>query len=387
MKTISISVVAGLLLLSCQGTPGPVGPAGPAGPAGVAGPTGPTGPTGDTGPMGSMGAMGTMGAAGTPGSPGAAGAPGDLRIYGNASGGLNRVISTDTALTDTNTQYGDFSIQAGATLTVESGTVIRCTGTFSNLGTIRVTSGARGATAQNLNTSIIEAGSVFSAPHPGISARGCSEGVIAAAPTAKGGLGGVGLTAVQAAHLRPNLWGGGGGCAGASLGGAGSTGLAGGGALTILAAGAITNSGTIVADGDTVNVGNQLGQSGSGGGVLLIASRTSITNTGTISARGSPGVPDSGFCSNFSSGGGGGGVVHLISPSVTSVTPGTIDVSGGAGCPVVGTCGYGNNTRGGSGGGASGGNGGDGASNSTTAGSPGGMGRLISTITDPTTLY
>lgn len=46
-----------------------------------------------------------------------------------------------------NFQFTDFSVAAGVTLTVPSGTVIRCTGTFTNNGTIVVNTGAPGGSA------------------------------------------------------------------------------------------------------------------------------------------------------------------------------------------------------------------------------------------------
>ena len=73
------------------------------------------------------------------------------QVYGDGSAG-SRTISQDLRLGDqgdTNLQCVDFTIEAGVTLTVQSGTVIRCTGTFINLGRIVVQTGTEGGDLAN----------------------------------------------------------------------------------------------------------------------------------------------------------------------------------------------------------------------------------------------
>ena len=104
------------------------GCAGDTGPAGPAGPAGPQGPAGAAGAAGAMGAMGNEGAMGT------AGADGQLRIYGDGSAGAKTVNAAEnwntTPANAVNLQFTDFTVNAGNTLTVDSGMVIRCSGTF-----------------------------------------------------------------------------------------------------------------------------------------------------------------------------------------------------------------------------------------------------------------
>ena len=65
------------------------------------------------------------------------------RVYGDGSAGA-RVIDQNTDFKDANLQFTDFTIMPGVTMTIESGAVIRCTGTFMNQGTIVVRTGAEG---------------------------------------------------------------------------------------------------------------------------------------------------------------------------------------------------------------------------------------------------
>jgi hypothetical protein len=98
-----------------------------------------------------------------------------LRIYGDGSAGAKTVDASGTLL-DTNLQYTSFTVAAGVVLTVESGTVIRCTGDFVNNGAINVEPGALGSTHSVANSDIF---SNLSPAHPGVSNR-------AAAPGSKG---------------------------------------------------------------------------------------------------------------------------------------------------------------------------------------------------------
>jgi hypothetical protein len=93
--------------------------------AAITGPKGATGPAGPTGPSG---------------------VDGQLRIYGDGSGGAKTVAANET-LSDPVAMYTDVVINSGVTFTVPSGTVIRCTGSFVNNGTLLIQSGAPGGDA------------------------------------------------------------------------------------------------------------------------------------------------------------------------------------------------------------------------------------------------
>jgi hypothetical protein len=155
-----------------------------------------------------------------------------------------------------------------------------------------------------------------------------------------------------------------------------SSGL-GGGTFTIVAEGAISISGEILANGGNGSADSNCNSyGGGGGGIIILASKTSISNTGTLSANGGAGTPASTSCSvgpYDPGGGGGGGVIHLIAPS-GQISSGTVHVTGGA----SGTLNGGGFATGG---GAGGGNGG-------AVGSSGSGGYLFSTnVADPTTIF
>ncbi|MCA9245180.1 MAG: collagen-like protein, partial [Phycisphaerales bacterium] len=117
---------------AAQTTPGPTGPAGPAGAQGE------RGATGAQGAAGADGAIGPQGPAGPQGVAGEDGADGQLRIYGDGTAG-DVVVTADAALADLNAdgnlQFRDLTIDAGVTLDVPGGTVLRCSGKLVNNGT------------------------------------------------------------------------------------------------------------------------------------------------------------------------------------------------------------------------------------------------------------
>lgn len=321
------------------------------------------GPPGPQGPIGPQGLQGPQGAQGE---------DGQLRIYGNGSAGAFNAAATGelfALVTSDNLQFTDFTVNAGVTLTVPSGTIIRCTGTFTNNGTIVVSTGAAG-------------GRQGASPGDGISQLAPGVGnTVAAGFVGDGGTPGLGLTAAEARtvlYVAPYLGGGGG--AGRALNPGGD----GGGSFLVLAQTAIVNPGSITADGTAGNVGS----GGGGGGVVLLASPASINHTGAIFARGGAGGTGNGGGGYGAGGGGGGGIVHLLSPTITST--GTIDVSPGAGGIGNGSP---NNAEhsGGSGGGASGGDGGVGGAygnlSGSGSGSSGTVGHSLQTVADPTSLF
>jgi hypothetical protein len=292
-------------------------------------------------------------------------------LYGDGSAGA-KVISLSGTFEDANPQYTDFTVPAGVTLTVPSGTVIHCTGTFTNAGTIIVSAGGRDVSR------FAESGRVAS------NARSSGQ-------ESAGGAGGAALAlGVSRSLLRIGLL-----SAGNGYRDSGEIGGDGGGNFTVICQGAIVNRGEIRANG--FDAGGSF-RGGGGGGYIVLASRTSISNTGSLVAKGGNGgslqATDSNSTGHGPGGGGGGGVVHMCAPSIGET--GTIDVSGGnggaAGGPgsVTGLLYLGGGGGGGSGGaGGAGGavNPGDIGDDSVAAASDGEPGQIVQTAADPLGLF
>jgi len=299
--------------------------------------------------------------------------PSGPSIYGDGSAGA-RTISADTTLAEPNPQFTDFTVSAGVTLTVESGTVIRCTGTFRNDGTIVVGFGAEGSDQRgfgglDVSYTPAEAGVALRAPAPG--EYGDNAGIRI------GGVGGIGVSEYQARMiLRP------GPKAGSGSGGAYSApGKRGGGSLVVLARVSVHNGGVIAADGEDAST--RCG--GGAGGIVILASADSVANTGTINANGGDGGANDTFAGR--GGGGGGGIIHFLAPTVNN---GAANVHGGQGGAAAGNVTQ-SPRQGGGGGGACGGAGGDGGlvalSNTPAAGAAGASGYVIVTAADPGSLF
>ena len=290
-------------------------------------------------------------------------------IYGS-SAAPSITYSSDTTLPAGSMEFNNFTVQSGVTLSVPSGTVIRCWGTFTNNGSIIVTYGAPGGFAASDEMPLHGYERVANS---GISAASAAWGECFTAPNggAHGGSGGVGISKAAATLLR---------YPGANAGGASGLYGDGGGSLVVLAKAGISNNGVITADGKT-----DLG-AGGGGGVIILASSTSVINAGTLNARGGAGGAADVSSNLGAGGGGGGGIVHLIAPTLQT---GTYSVAGGAGgaedAHAPGPSYY----CAGAGGGASGGNGGAGGSTTTKAwaGTAGSEGYFITTQTDPAPLF
>jgi hypothetical protein len=264
-----------------------------------------------------------------------------------------RVRTGETVTLSTgNTAYRDFFVEAGGTLTVPSGTVIRVTGGGCDIaGTLSISTGSGGGKRPDVSTGFgMDRG--FSPAHAGISRRSAGFGDISqSVDTVIGGSGGLGLESEQAMQIRyPGLFGGGGGAPGLV-----ETGGAGGGSFVLLCEKPIRISGTVSANGFSA-----LGAGGGGGagGVVVFGSENRIVAAAgsSITAAGGDGGPAA--ANSAPGGGGGGGIVYLIAPNIS--TSGSISVLGGSaqsgGSGVVQ-----NQVRsGGGGGGACGGNGGDG---------------------------
>jgi len=294
-------------------------------------------------------------------------------IYGDGSAG-DVTVTSDTNLADLdpdgNLQFHNLTVNATAMLTVPSGGIIRCTGSFVNNGTVVVGPGGAGGTSGG---NLGDAPGV--SPDPGISSReagggetGPSSGLV------EGGSRGLGVDLEEAEFILDVAPGGGGGAySGTSPGGDG------GGGMLVLAGVSILNSGSISANGANGPAG------GGGGGIIIFASPGSIKNTGTLQALGGNGGEASG--SRGAGGGGGGGIVHFMSPTIDT-TYGHVYVDGGTGgTGHVVTL---SPRTGGGGGGASGGHGGRGGninaapSNGGFAGENGDDGYVITSLTDPT---
>ena len=171
--------------------------------------------------FGALGDPGAPGNPGTPGSPGTPGADGQLRVYGDGSAGARTVAAdenwVDPLVAPTNFQFTDLTVVPGVTLTVPSGTVIRCTGTFTNSGTVKVLAAATGADRDGLDAGTIEASVRDANPGLGFSPAGSGEAGPATS-TLTPGQGADAMSEATARQLvRPGPLGGGGG--GGSFGG------------------------------------------------------------------------------------------------------------------------------------------------------------------------
>ena len=332
----------------------------------------------------------------TPGPQGPAGpmgTDGQLRIYGNGSAGARVVSSNEDwnspAQAPVNLQFTDLTINAGATLTLPSGMTIRCTGTFTNNGTVVVRNGADGGFAGQDGPGNDDLANGPVAPVPGVGTIAAQAGDTGDSSAARlGGRGGFGISEFEARQVIVISTTAGGGGAAAGTDSSGSTtdnkGSDGGGGVRILAMGAITNAAgaTMTADGGEGEGG------GGGGGVIIMASMTSVTNAGTMSADGGNG--EAGDTNEGPSGGGGGGIIHFLAPMISN--SGTATVAGGtAGAVGPGVAAV---TRfGGGGGGASGGSGGNGgivpagATPTPLSATNGGTGFVLESQLDPTSLF
>lgn len=301
------------------GATGPTGATGSSGGAsGTTGATGPTGPTGATGPQGETGSAGSTGLTGATGENGMDAAWGD----GSAS---DLTINSNTEFSHDNPQFDNITIDAGQTLSLSSGTILRCKGNFVNNGTLAV------KTAASIGYSVISLSSVTSdlidapmtIPHPGISRSPATHGMIVDNfAEAAQGLGGIGYSddTLAARNItRPPLIAGG---AGAGVYFSFIPSSTGGGSVAIFCEGDITNNGLISADGaDALSDGD----GGGGGGIVILAAKGTVT-TGDISVQGGNGGDFS--TTEGPGGGGGGGLVHVLAPTINDVS-GTISVNGG----------------------------------------------------------
>jgi hypothetical protein len=340
------------------------------------------------GPRGPRGFQGPQGEPGEPGEPGAPGEPGvncwdvngngtndadeDVNgdgefdaldcqaaataFYGDGSAGSLTVNSDVEFDEGDNLDFTNLTIARGVTVTVSSGTVIRCTGRFRNNGTIVVNFGAAGGERAGFDTSTIDGAERL--PSAGIASTAASSGEIGSnAASRSGGFGGLGILDVEALHVTdPSLLAGGSGGAALARGGDG------GGFLLVIAQQELVNAGLIDANGSAGDTGG----GGGGGGVVILASALRVTNDTNAEIRVRGGDGGNADIAEGPGGGGGAGIIHLIAPTIDD--SGTLDVTGGA-QGMNGAAGSvtANIRSGGGGGGASSGNGGNGGAVGTGA--------------------
>lgn len=332
-------------------------------------------------PRGTTQLVDTTTLTGPQGPAGANGANGSIRIYGDGSSGTISVVA-DTTMSNPNLQYENLFVNAGTTLTVTSGTVIRSRGSVTINGTINVATGGSGGRLESGNTgsgityfAILPASQGHSNRQAGAPEVGVNTALV------YGGLGGIALSDPEARSiLRLSSQGCGAGSAALNRGAGGS----GGGSLTILAGTGIviSSSGSITASGGPASTGT----GGGAGGFIVLASSGSITNNGSISANGGSGGAST--ANVAAGGGGGGGIVHMLAPSITR---GTVTADAGSmGSTAVAVSNTARRSGGGAGGGC-GGRGADGynvlASNSQAVDAIATAGLILETATDPVSLF
>lgn len=303
---------------------------------------------------------------------------------GNGSAG-NLTISAHTnwdTTPPTNPYFNNITIESSQTLSVPAGTTIRCAGMFTNNGTLLVYTGAEAKGAFALLGGTVGASmGLTSVAHPGDTSRAASLGNYQGDGTTnplilEGGKGGKGIPKAVAITAFGGFKIGGGSGAGYD-----SQGNQGGGLVKIYCNSAITNNGSILAQGSAAT-NSSIG--GGGGGIVILASRTAVNNTsGTINVSGgNASVSDYSFGGN--GGGGGGGIIIMASP--TAPVLGATVITGGSGASGVVVVSTGGRTAG-AGGGGSGGAGGYGgyvsSGGAKSVGTNGSPGYTISLTLDP----
>ncbi|PHJ59613.1 hypothetical protein VF14_32600 [Nostoc linckia z18] len=248
-----------------------------------------------------------------------------VRSFGGSGGEGDYTLSGTATFDQGEYYFQNFTIQAGATLTISGGAHIYVARNATIAGTI------------NVNTPI-SGGAGFST-----SVAGNIGGLSGAGPG--GGSGSGTGQAYNYVLTRHGSGGGSGFCScNASSSGSVAGGGKGGGGLTIEAGGAILVTGAINAKGGNgtsgsiiTGTGYSTGGGGGSGGLVLLKSLTSITISATanIDVRGGNGGDGAGISSR-GGGAGGGGQVVLISPS-NNTSGSTILLSAGADGTDTGT--------------------------------------------------
>lgn len=239
----------------------------------------------------------------------------------------------------------NYTVSAGNTYEVKSGTIINATHAVTINGTLTVSADIPGGIGANLDRAATEGlgpgGGVTGSTGPN-TATG-----VAASGGSAGGVGGDGGHKLDISAFYPpsrpaigifpgitGSGGAGGGCLSCSSTSVGGNGGYGGGRVSVLAVGSITiaAAGKIQANGAagqaaTGSASVIAGGAGGSGGVIILASRTSITNNGVIEVLGGAGG-DGGGTNKLGGGGGAGGIVVFWAPTISA---GTVSRNGGAG--------------------------------------------------------
>lgn len=294
--------------------------------------------------------------------------------YGDGSAG-SYTVTTDTDWTvdanlpnSGNLQFANFSVAAGVTLTVPSGTVIRCYGTAAVNGTVVVGNGAL-STRGEINPGIARHGT-------GIKTTTTGSGDFA---PMKGGIGLNSKILALAVPCNSLVGGGAGATITATIAGGTGAGGAGGGNVSVLArTGIYLSSNALIQANGSVIPATTYSVGGGAGGIVTLVTPGTLTLGGSIQANGSDG--GIGYDSGGGGGGGGGGIVRLIAGAMSGASvASTTQVLGGAGGVNIPSSLM--NTPGGLAGGACGGNGGN-AGPYQGAGQSGSVGIIVN-ITTP----
>ena len=309
------------------------------------------------------------------------------RFYGDGSAGDLLVAAGGTdnwSLTPpTNTNFQNVEIENGSSLIVPAGTIIRCTGSFVNRGTIIVMPNGKGGYRSYTDSDPSGTWSYTGVPaSPGDTGVSSQPGASGTADLLAYGYGGSGIRrAVAASAFMGFRWGGG---AGSGTRYAGSSG---GGLLKVLCQGEVRNEAGAEIRAKGFGSISLRGSGGGGGGIVVLASQQSVVNAGNIDVSG--GVGGLSSIDTGAGGGGGGGIAVLVAPQVTN--SGTVDVSGGAAGSESTSTGTATGMRyAGAGGGASGGSGGHGTSLNAggvyTPATPGEDGYVLEITANPATM-
>ncbi|BAZ39388.1 hypothetical protein NIES4101_53410 [Calothrix sp. NIES-4101] len=260
-----------------------------------------------------------------------------IKVFGGSGDEGDYNLASGSATLDRGFYYyRNFTVAAGATLTISPFARIFCSGTVSIAGTVNISQFSSGGTS--FSTQVI--GNIGGLPGSG-----------------PGGGSGSSPTGGQAYNYAATPYGSGGGSGFLSItsgSGAIAPGGRGNGGIWIEAAGAVSVSGAINARGENggvgsvSGVGSSSGGGGGSGGLVLISSLTSITLTGAASIDVRGGNGGNGVGNGDGGGGGGGGQVVLISPTIT--TTATIQLTGGSKGTTAGTGSVGGGSGGGFGG-------------------------------------
>lgn len=251
-----------------------------------------------------------------------------VRNFGGRGDQGNFTAVGNEILSDGEYYYNNFTVPLGVTITVNRLGYIYCSGNVNVAGTIIVSpasQGGGGVIPQLANTCI---------PGQGLGA-GTNERLpyaysFRSSPIGSGGSSGFAVSTVSSSFLTVNN---------TSPGGAGGEG---GGGVIFEAAGTITVTGSILANGTAGAVGRDFdngtvrysigGGGGGSGGSITLKSLGALIVSGTLSANGGAGgggTPGNTQVSAEGGSGGGGGIITIQSPGINT-TGSILSANGGA---------------------------------------------------------